>query len=443
MWGFIGLMVLAVAGVWLAGDRVGARIVRTLPEVNTTISPNGQVVIEFAQTMNQASVEGAFSLSPHLSGRFIWKDKTVTFLPQAPFEQGATYTAQLATGAQSATGQTVKQTLSWQFKIREPEVIYISPSSDARELWSLTLGSQPRPLTSTGGGIYDYAVSPTGDFVAYSVANKAGGLDIWDMGRDGSDQKVLVDCASDRCTAPSWSPDGARLAYSRESPNPVEGQPHGPPRVWIYEMATAQNNPLYQDSQMLGYGPSWSPDGKRLAAWDGGAGSIRVLDLQTNETMLLPSQSGNPGTWSPDGLTMLYDDISLVGEQPYVKMFIADFATKKIRPAFNDDTQLTDYSVPTWSPDGQWVAAGVKTPTSGLGSALWIMHPDGSAGRAVAEDPQYTYGSYKWDPWSSAVIFQRFALNVPYAKPEILLWHMADNSTQVIAQDASLPQWLP
>jgi Tol biopolymer transport system component len=159
--------------------------------------------------------------------------------------------------------------------------------------------------------------------------------------------------------------------------------------------------------------------------------------------MLLPSQSGNPGAWSPDGNTMLYDDISLVGEQPYVKMFVADFATKKIKPAFAGDTQLTDYSVPTWSPDGQWIAAGVKTPSSGLGSDLWIMHPDGSAGRVVADDPQYTYGSYKWDPWSGALLFQRFALGVPFAKPEILIWSAADNSTRVVAQDASLPEWLP
>jgi TolB protein len=441
--GALGLIVLAIGGVWLAGDRVGARIVRTLPETNTTISPNGQVIIEFAQAMNQSSVESGFSLTPSLAGRFIWKDKTMTFVPQSPFERGKTYTAQLAAGVVSATGQSVKQAQSWQFNIRKPSVIYISPSSEMRELWSLTPGGQPQPLTSTNGGIYDFAVSPTGDFVAYSVLNKTGGLDLWEMDRDGSNQKVIVDCAADRCTAPSWSPDGARLAYSRETQAQTAGGPHGAPRVWIFDTTTGQNNPLYQDSQMLGYGPSWSPDGKRLAAWDGGAGSIRVLDLQTSETMLLPSQSGSAGTWSPDGATMLYNDISLVGEQPYVKMFVAEFATKKIRPAFSSDTQLTDYSVPMYSPDGKWIAAGVKTPSSGLGSDLWVLYPDGTHGQVVADDPQYTYGSYKWDPWSQSLIFQRFALGVAFAKPEVLLWSLADNSTQVLAQDASLPEWLP
>jgi Tol biopolymer transport system component len=442
VWGVLGLIALAIAGVVLLGDQVGARIVRTQPESNGSISATGLVVIEFAQAMDQASVESNFSLEPTLTGRFIWQEKTMTFLPDEPFARATTYTARLATSAQSAAGQNVKREVSWEFTVREPAVIYIAPSSESRELWSLTNG-KPTALTATGGAIYDFAVAPSGDQVAYSVVNEKSGLDLWLMDRDGSNQRVLVDCAANRCSAPNWSPAGDRLAYSREAEGVVAGGPHGAPRVWIFDLSTGQTAPLYQDTQLLGYGPSWSPDGKHIAAWDGNVGSIRVLDLQTSETILLPSQSGAPGTWSPDGQTMLFNDLSLVGEQPYVKMFLAEFATKQIKPAFNDETQLTDYSAPVWSPDGKWVAAGVKTPSSGLGSQLWIMHPDGTQGQVVADDPQYTYGAYRWSPWSDSLIFQRFELGVPFAKPEILLWSLADNSVQVLVTDASLPAWMP
>jgi TolB protein len=443
VWGVLGLIGLMVAGLWLIGDRVGARIVRTLPPAGSAISAKGRLAIEFAQAMDETSVENGFSLQPPVKGRFIWQDKTMTFLPLEPYRRGGAYTAQLAAGVLSADGQAVKQVVRWQFTIRPPAVIYLGPSSDRRELWSIVPGGPPAALTSTNGAIYDYAVSPDGERVAYSLATPQGGLDLWIMNRDGSDQRALAVCAADRCSAPSWAPDGGRLAYSREGPGASAGGPHGPPRVWIFDLAANQASPLYADSHILGYGPSWSPDGKHLAAWDGSAGSIRVLDLQTQQTMLLPSQSGTPGAWSPDGAAMLFNDISLVGEQPYVKMFLAEFATKTIRPAFSDDKQFTDYNVAVWSPDGQWVAAGLKTPDGGQGSHLWILHPDGTGGRAVADDPQYTYGSYHWDPWSQALIFQRFALGAPLAKPEILLWSAADNSVTAISPDGSLPEWLP
>lgn len=442
VWSVLGLIGLAGVGVILIGGQVGARIVRTQPEANGSVSATGRVVIEFAQAMDQASVESGFSLEPSRTGRFIWQAQTLTFMPAQPFARATTYTARLAAGVLSANGQTLKQTVSWQFTVREPAVIYLAPASESRELWALNDGSA-NPLTATGGSIYDFAVAPNGDRVAYSVANNQSGLDLWLMDRAGSNQRVLVECAADRCTAPSWAPASDRLVYRRETVGVEAGGPPGPSRVWILDLSTGQTAPLYQDSQLLGDDPSWSPDGQHIAAWDGSVGSIRVLDLQTSETILLPSQSGAPGSWSPDGQTLLFNDLSLVGAQPYVKIFIAEFATKQIRPAFGAETQLTDYSVPVWSPDGQWVAAGVKTPTSGLGSQLWIMRPDGTEGRAVAADPQYTYGAYRWSPWSDSLIFQRFELGGPLAKPEILWWSAADNLVQVLVTDASLPAWLP
>ena len=187
----------------------------------------------------------------------------------------------------------------------------------------------------------------------------------------------------------------------------------------------------------------WSPDGRRLAAWDGSVGSIRVVELATGDMMLLKTQSGMVGTWSPDGGTMLFNELSFVSEQTYVKMYSADFATKQVNLAFETGQELVDYSVPIWSPDGLWIAAGIKTPTSGLGSQLWVMHPDGSEARPIADEIEYTYGAYRWNSWSDGLIFQRFALGVPFAKPDILLWLVADNSVRVFASDASKPAWLP
>ncbi len=442
VWGLLLLIALAVGAVLLIGDQVGARIVGTRPESGGQLSALGQIQIEFAQAMNQASVESAFSIEPTITGKFVWQDKTVTFLPGQPFQRNLTYTARLSTIAASASGQQVKQELTWQFSVREPSVMYIAPASEARELWIQPLNGEARAVTATGGRVYDFAVAPTGEQVVYSLVNDAGGIDLWRMERDGSNQQMLLDCAGDRCTVPDWSPDGSRIAFTREAAG-TASTPRGAPRVWIYDFATGQASQLYADTQLLGYGPSWSPDGRRLAAWDGSVGSIRVVELATGDMMLLKTQSGMVGTWSPDGGTMLFNELSFVSEQTYVKMYSADFATKQVNLAFETGQELVDYSVPIWSPDGLWIAAGIKTPTSGLGSQLWVMHPDGSEARPIADEIEYTYGAYRWNSWSDGLIFQRFALGVPFAKPDILLWLVADNSVRVFASDASMPAWLP
>lgn len=444
VWGVLALIGVALAGVLAINGWAGARIVGVHPDSNGSVGARGPLGIEFAQPMNQASVESRFTVEPPIKGSFFWKDKTMWFTPGEPFQIGAAHTARLASGALSESGQTVKDDVVWQFTIRDPLVVYLSPAFPPHELWARSIGGEPQQITNTGGEIYDFAVSPDGQQIAYSRPNEVGGFDLWIVNRDGSSAQRILDCAADRCSVPDWSPNGSRLAFSRENAGIAPGAPHGPPRAWTLDPATGESAPVYQDPQVLGYDPSWSPDGSRLAVWDGIVGGIRVVELETQAGMILKTQSGAIGAWSPDGTKMLYNDLSVAGEQPVVEILLADFETKQIGNAF-EDAGLThvDYSAPAWSPNGDWIALAVRRETSGPGGELWVMRPDGSEGRVVANDPQYTYGAYRWDAWSSSLLFQRFELGVPFAKPELMIWSLADGSIQLIAQDASLPAWLP
>jgi TolB protein len=441
--GVLGLIGLAIGAVLLVGDQVGARIVSTQPESGGQVSAFGHVVVEFGQEMNQASVESAFNIEPPIEGRFIWQDKTVTFIPTEPFQRDVSYTAHLNNKATSASGQNVRQERTWNFNVREAEILFVAPSSETRELWVQPLDGDAHAITATAGKLYDFAVSPTGNQIVYTLVNESNGADLWLMNRDGSDQRMLIECGGDRCTAPDWAPDESRLAYSRENEGITPEAPRSPPRVWVYDFYNAQTTQLYADTQLLGYGPSWSPDGHRLAAWDGSVGAIRVVELASGDIMLLKSQSGMVGTWSPDGGSMLYNELSFAADQTYVKMYVADFATKEVLPAFEASEELVDYSVPAWSPSGEWIAAGIKTANSGLGTQLWVMRPDGTDASPVAAELKFTYGAYRWNAWSDALVFQRFELQLPFAKPEVLLWSRADNSVRVLATDATMPAWLP
>jgi TolB protein len=242
---------------------------------------------------------------------------------------------------------------------------------------------------------------------------------------------------------PAWSPDGKRLAYSRQSAGLTPGGPLGPPRVWILELSNDQTGQLYENDQVLGWGPTWSPDGNWIAAYDGTSTRIRVLNVQTKKEILLPSLMGTTGSWSPDGNRMLYNDLKIAGEQTHATLYLADFATEEISPAFADDPADVNYGIPNWSLDGAWVVTGIKRADQGLGSQLWIMRPDGGEARPITNDLAYTFGGYSWDPSGELVVFQRFELGVPFAKPEVMVWSFATGQITPIVQDASLPGWLP
>ena len=218
VWGVIALIGVALAAVLLIGDRIGARVVGVTPESGGEVGAHSRIGIEFAQAMNQASVESAFAVEPPVPGKFIWEDRKLWFTPNEPFRLGVTYIARITTGAISIGGQRVKNDVVWRFAVREPSIVYIAPASDARELWSVAVGGgEPKALTGTGGMIYDFAVSPDGETIAYTVVNEQTGIDLWLMNRDGSNQRLAVNCAADRCITPNWAPDGSRLAYSRQN----------------------------------------------------------------------------------------------------------------------------------------------------------------------------------------------------------------------------------
>lgn len=111
--------------------------------------------------------------------------------------------------------------------------------------------------------------SPDGRLLAV-CAFRGGGFHIWTLRPDGSGLRQLTDGPWDD-RGPSWSPDGSRVAFASErGGDPVAGSPY---RVWVVDVrtggltrisgVTGQDGPL-QDGAWEDFDPTWSPDGKRL-----------------------------------------------------------------------------------------------------------------------------------------------------------------------------------
>jgi TolB protein len=449
VWAVLGTFTLALAGLFALSRLAGVRVLATSPTHGGQGAALGPIEASFDISMQQESIR--FELEPPIAGLLSVIGVQARFMPAEPLEPGVTYTAKIAAGAVSTAGRVLRSDVVWSFTVRQPGLVYIAPAtSGPPEIWRVNLdGNNATVLTETGGRVFDFSLSGDGQRLVYSAINQQDGIDLWLMDLPIASAeatlppRLLVDCGRDRCTVPAWAPDGARIAFSREETGLAPDAPPGPPRVWTVNVDTGEAAALYVDSQVLGYGPTWSPDGKRLAFYDGSVSGIRVVEIATYEEMVLPTRMGLVGTFAPDGQQMLFNDVSVSENLVNSILYLADFNTRAVSEPFAADAPWSDYGVPAWSPNGEWLAVSLRDQTNTPGKQLWLMRPDGSEARAITRDPGFTHGGYRWDPWSRRLVIQQVALGTPFPKPELVVWNLDTGQSQVVAVDATLAEWQP
>lgn len=452
----IVLSVLLVLGaatglVMLRGDQVGVRVGDLVPPPDSAgVSTRTDVRLTFDEAMDQASVERRFQMTPPLSGTLSWRGKTLVWQPRQGLVADTLYVVTLSAGARSAQGRRLKDNLTWTFRTGHPRVLFMSVG-DVSQLYAVeTSGLVVHQLThlDDGSSLWGYAVSPDGSQIALSLVRPdADAIDLWLIKSDDSDARPLLICEDSQCTGVTWSPDGRRLAYERRELN-VElgaiGVGPGPPRVWLLDPDSGQTRPLFQDNQRLGYTPRWSPDGSRLGYFASREG-VRVVELETGDSRLIPSSAGEMGTWSPDGQALAMVDLSFAGERYAGYLIRADLDDGSTHNLSGEKTTASD-GAPAWSPGSEWIAFGRKaladgTPTAG--QQLWLMRPDGSEAHPLVTDPQAHLGSIAWAPDGRSLAYLRYQLMQADVRPEIW-WVSLDGGTSLrLAENGTLPSWLP
>lgn len=329
---------------------------------------------------------------------------------------------------------------------RDPMVLFLAPS-DTPELWMADPdGDGPIQLTDTGGQVLDYAPSPTGERIALGIRNEQAGIDLWEMVRNAggwSEPEQILPCGADFCINPAYSPDGARIAYTRRVVETASGPP-GVPRVWLLDRAEGSTDVWTSDPNIGGYEPSWSPDGRYLSFFDGLGGGLRVADMQNAESFLVPSEMGFPGSWSPDGKSLLYVQFEQAGSQPSVPVYQLDIDTRESTPVLRPGGQQSgvEFSVPDWSPDGEWVVVAQRLLSGSPSKQLFIARLDGSEWQAVTDEPVFTHAVPRWDPAGRGVIYQRLALGSSDSLPQIAYWDRATGTITVLSEDGFQPRWV-
>ena len=440
-----GLIAMILAVVWLVSQ---ISVTITL-ETNTEaqISPLAALKFSFSTAVEPKKLETAFWTEPDLPGRWVWLDERYAtwHLDQA-----------LASGSQLQVGFDAQPArndagnfspIQWTLQVREPSLIYLQIVKPGKELFVVGFepGAVPRQLTSELSQIIDFSVAPDGEIVVFSMMNYQGGADLWQIHRSGDDKKLLLNCAMDRCTTPSWSPMGDQLAFTREKATPGSGSVVGAPRPWILNLQSNAVQPLYADDQQIGYGPTWSPDGQWLSIWNGLGGGVDLYQPVTDTLVNLASKTGDTGSWSANSGTFYFSNV--YGEDSLFRttIFQANMQTGEVDiwVGGNLDEQGLSYFHPVCNPVYAGCAVSVQVdPQMPRRELRWIPTGSGTP-QVILADLSVIVSNYTWSADGRYLLYTRGDLSTMSQGSEIWVWDLQNQDEQrKITDEAFFPAWL-
>jgi len=173
-------------------------------------------------------------------------------------------------------------------------------------------------------------------------ATYVGRWEIYSMEADGTEVDNLTDDNGASNFDPSWSPDGTKILFRKET--------GGPSHIWVMNADGSDPISLTND-RWSDFNPSWSPDGTKIAfdrVMDGNS-DIWIMNAdgsdQTNVTNDAPTEL--KPSWSPDGRVAF---VRRLGANSDIWTMNADGSSQ---------TRLTtdpaDDTSPAWSPEGQYI----------------------------------------------------------------------------------------
>ncbi len=185
--------------------------------------------------------------------------------------------------------------------------------------------------------------------------------------------------------SPSWSPDGARIAYVQR---PMRSDNS---HIYLIDAGGGETTRLTRTDGAYRT-PVWSPDGTRLAFSDGGVGNSDIFIVNSDGSGLInvtqsPAYDAGP-SWSPDGARLAFfsdrDDKDL-------EVYVVDVDGRNLRRLTN---QLFGggSSGPVWSPDGRQIAFSLAASREDR-SGIYIMNADGSFPIRLTQPPPNSWDS--------------------------------------------------
>jgi hypothetical protein len=219
----------------------------------------------------------------------------------------------------------------------------------------------PIPVTVVAGSVLDVTLGveclgiPSEIYVAFAQSAFTADpptVNIFGMA-DGDDEPVKLTFRPGADWSPDWSPDGTRLAFSRDG---------------VIHVMSADGTELRAFEE--GTNPDWSPDGTVIAYDDGNRTFVFEPDGASGRRFV---GDGTAPAWSPDGTRIAVDDLVTQNQTDIFTMS----STGANRVNITDNAMRADRE-PSWSPDGSQMVFRRLNRSESTGYDIWIMNSDGS-----------------------------------------------------------------
>jgi TolB protein len=252
--------------------------------------------------------------------------------------------------------------------IFESKIVFISSRTGAKEVWMMDYdGAGQTQLTKNGAIALSPRISPEGSRVAFTNITKRG-VDIAMYSIELGRMVSFPDFAGTN-SAPAWSADGTKLAFSSSM--------RGDPEIFVTDQNGANSKRItaFTGSDVS---PVWNPrTGSQIAFVSGRTGlpQIYIMDADgTNTQRMTDGGYAVSPSWSPNGqfLAFAWRRNYGPGAPGGQDIYIMDIASKQW-VQLTHDSGVNDY--PSWSPDGRHI---VFESTRGGRREIWSMLADGS-----------------------------------------------------------------
>ena len=295
-------------------------------------------------------------------------------------------------------------------------------------------------------------------------SNRDGDFEIYVMHADGSGAVQLTQNESDGRSehddvVPTWSPDGARIAFVSTRDHEGDGFVDG--EIYVMRANGSGQTRLTENAAGEG-GPDWSPDGRWIAfsrtAAQTTAESPRFelvrMEAEGSEPEKLIDDAWpyGPTALSPDGSTAAFTRCASEKGALDCEIWVAEVDGGEAR-------QLTDApetsTAPVWSPDGTRIAFRSDRDRNGLcyfqdctgyNGEIYLMDADGSRQRRLTDDPGDD-SSPTWSPDGTRIAFAALrgvegVLDLPSEDYEIYVMD-ADGGNVLQITDNTWWDWQP
>jgi len=429
------------------------RLVSYAPQGSSAgVAPTEPLVLEFSTPMQAETVASRLEVSPTVALSMTVDGARLIFTPVV-WPAGQEIEVSLTSGAQAAgwLALPASQTVEWKFSVRPVMLAYLWPVTGSPDLYALApLSGQILRLTQAAG-VRDFAVSANGEWIYFTSDASGGGSRILRIGRMPDPEilatpEVVLDCPDALCRSVQAAPDGSWLAYERAPSSAAPGMAEV--AVWVLDLRSREPRRLAPEDEVTRY-PRWADTGA-LAVYNVSRQAYQVYFSGAGNVLEFPNQLGDPGSWESGGRAWVapeyFEEIQSLLD-PTSSGHLMRYSL--VQPGqVQDLTQANNLQdiQPAFSPMGKRLAFArrfLDLQRWTVGQQLWVMDQDGLNGKALTNDPFYTYYDFAWSPDSAQIAFVRFNQAVLTEPAELWLVDADGSDLVQLVIGGFNPRWIP